>query len=232
MSDSSQPPGTGDHPAPLSMELPRQEYWSGFPFPPPRDCPVPGIEPMSPESPSGFLTTGLGGSDSKDSACNTGGQGSIPESGRSPGEGNGYPLQYSCLGNTMDRRAWQPIQSMWSRSQTWLSVHTHTHTPSSLKAPSPNIDIFWGPGGLGHQHRDLGGNATQPVTKVVETALKLQNYFLNLDSFVFLPLLFKNGPVSTSAGGWQIWNCTMEIRIATATSFSKWYFWSLGRVLL
>ena len=45
-----------------------------------------------------------GGSDGKDSACNEGDPGSIPESGRSPGEGNGYPLQYSCLENSMDRR--------------------------------------------------------------------------------------------------------------------------------
>ena len=45
------------------------------------------------------------GSDSKDSACNTGDPGSIPGSGRSPGEENGYPLQYSCLENSMDRGA-------------------------------------------------------------------------------------------------------------------------------
>ena len=43
-----------------------------------------------------------GGSDSKASACNTGDPGSIPGSGRSPGEGNGNPLQYSCLENSMD----------------------------------------------------------------------------------------------------------------------------------
>ena len=47
------------------------------------------------------------GSDGKESACNAGDSGSIPESGRSPGEGNGYPLQYSCLGNPTDRGAWQ-----------------------------------------------------------------------------------------------------------------------------
>ena len=40
-----------------------------------------------------------GGSDGKESACNAGDQGSIPGSGRSPGEGNGNPLQYSCLEN-------------------------------------------------------------------------------------------------------------------------------------
>ena len=43
----------------------------------------------------------------KESTCNAGDTSSIPGSGRSPGEGNGNPLQYSCLGNPIDRRAWQ-----------------------------------------------------------------------------------------------------------------------------
>ena len=43
----------------------------------------------------------------KESACNAGDVGSIPGSGRSSGEGNGDPLQNSCLGNSMDRGAWQ-----------------------------------------------------------------------------------------------------------------------------
>jgi len=43
------------------------------------------------------------GHSGKESACNAGALGLIPESGRSPGEGNGNPLQYSCLGNPMDR---------------------------------------------------------------------------------------------------------------------------------
>ena len=47
-----------------------------------------------------------GGSDGKESACNAGDPGSIPGSGRFPGEGNGYPLHYSCLENLMDRGAW------------------------------------------------------------------------------------------------------------------------------
>ena len=48
-----------------------------------------------------------GGSDGKESVCNAGDQGLIPESGRSPGEGNDNPLQYSCLENSMDREAWR-----------------------------------------------------------------------------------------------------------------------------
>ena len=47
------------------------------------------------------------GSDGKEAACNAGDPGSIPGSGRSPGEGNGNPLQYSCLENPMDRGAWK-----------------------------------------------------------------------------------------------------------------------------
>ena len=46
-----------------------------------------------------------GGSDMKESACNVGDPGSVPGSGRSPGEGNCYPFQYSCLENSMDREA-------------------------------------------------------------------------------------------------------------------------------
>ena len=49
----------------------------------------------------------LSGSDDKESSCNAGDLGSIPGSGRSTGEGNGNPLQYSYLENSMDRRAWQ-----------------------------------------------------------------------------------------------------------------------------
>ena len=49
------------------------------------------------------------GSDGKALACNAGKLGSIPGSGRSPGEGNGYPLQYSCLESYRDRGAWQAI---------------------------------------------------------------------------------------------------------------------------
>ena len=47
-----------------------------------------------------------GGSDGKESVCNAGDPNSIPGLGRSPGEGNGSPLQYSCLENLMDGGAW------------------------------------------------------------------------------------------------------------------------------
>ena len=62
-----------------------------------------------------------GGSDSKESACHVGDLGSIPGLGRSPGGGHGNPLQYSCLGNPMDRGAWLATVHGVSRSQTRLS---------------------------------------------------------------------------------------------------------------
>ena len=62
-----------------------------------------------------------GGTDGKESDCNAGDLGSIPESGRSPGEGNGNPLQYSCLENFMDRGAWQATVHETAKSWTQLS---------------------------------------------------------------------------------------------------------------
>ena len=62
-----------------------------------------------------------GGSNGKESACSAGDPGSIPWLGRSPGEGNGNPLQYSCLGNSMDRGAWQAMVHGVAKSKTQLS---------------------------------------------------------------------------------------------------------------
>ena len=62
------------------------------------------------------------GSGGKESSCNAGDSGSIPELGRSPGEGNGYSLQYSCLENSLDRGACQAIVDRVTKSQTQLSV--------------------------------------------------------------------------------------------------------------
>ena len=54
-----------------------------------------------------------GGSDGKESACNAGDLGSIPGLGRYLGEGNGYPLQFSCLENPVDRGAcWAPVHGV------------------------------------------------------------------------------------------------------------------------
>ena len=60
-------------------------------------------------------------SNSKESACDAGDQGSIPGLGRSSGEGNGNLLQYSCLENYMDREAWWATVHGVTKSQTRLS---------------------------------------------------------------------------------------------------------------
>ena len=68
----------------------------------------------------------FGASDGKESTCNTGDLGSIHSLGRSPGEGNGYPLQYSGLQNSVDRGAWQATVNGFTVSQTQLSnFHFH-----------------------------------------------------------------------------------------------------------
>ena len=67
-----------------------------------------------------------GGSEVKASTCNAGDLGSIPGSGRSPGEGNGNPLQDSCLENSMDRGAWWATVHGVAKSQTRLSDFTFT----------------------------------------------------------------------------------------------------------
>ena len=76
-----------------------------------------------------------GGSDSRESACNAGDPGSIPGSGRSPGEGHSNPLQYSCLESPMDRGArWATVHGV-TKSRTRLSdSHRHTHTHIRVQA--------------------------------------------------------------------------------------------------
>ena len=66
-----------------------------------------------------------GGSEVKVSASNEGDLGSIPGSGRPPGEGNGNPLQYSCLGNPMVRGVW------------WATVHGDTRIGHDLVTDPP-----------------------------------------------------------------------------------------------
>ena len=77
-----------------------------------------------------MITTTLGfsgGSEVKASACTAGDLGSIPGSGRSPGEGNGNPLQYSCLENPMDGGAWWATVHRVAKSRTRLSDYTSLH---------------------------------------------------------------------------------------------------------
>jgi len=70
----------------------------------------------------------IGGSEVKASACNAGDLGSIPGLGRSPGEGNGTPLQYSCLENPMGRGAWWATVHRVAKSLDMTDqLHIHIH---------------------------------------------------------------------------------------------------------
>ena len=80
------------------------------------------------------------GSDGKESVCNAGYISPMPRSGRSPKEGNGYPLQYSHLENSMDVGAWQATVHGVAKSGTWLSDYLCTmfnlETPWHWSGPS------------------------------------------------------------------------------------------------
>ena len=79
------------------------------------------LEPQSLVFPDGL--------DGKESACNEEDPGSIPGSGRSPGEGTGNPLQYSCLQNPMDRGAWRAIVHGVAELLDRTDFHFHIHFP-------------------------------------------------------------------------------------------------------
>ena len=87
-----------------------------------------------------------GGSDSKVSAYNAyhvGDPGSIPGSGRSPGEGNGNPLQYSCLENPMDGGAWKAAVHGVAEGRTRLSDFTFTfHVPALEKEMATHSSVL------------------------------------------------------------------------------------------
>ena len=78
-----------------------------------------------------YNTTGL--PSGKEAPCNAGDIGSIPGSGRSPGAGRGNPLQYSCLGNPMDRGAWwatiHGIPRVGCNLATKQQLYIDTHIP-------------------------------------------------------------------------------------------------------
>ena len=82
-----------------------------------------------------------GGSDGNEPACSAGDPGLIPGSGRSPGEGNGNLLQYSCLENPMDRRAWQATFHGVTKSQTTeVTKQSCTHMKCNIKSKNTAVE--------------------------------------------------------------------------------------------
>ena len=78
----------------------------------------------------------------KNPPCGAGDSDLIPGSGRSPGEGNGNPLQYSCLENPTDRGAWWAIVNGVARSWTRLSTHAYMGSPSNILIDSQSR-YYW-----------------------------------------------------------------------------------------
>ena len=89
-----------------------------------------------------YLIDFPGGSDGKASVYNVGDPGSIPGLGRSPGEGNGNPLQDYCLENPMNRRAWQATVHGVAKSRTRLSDFTSLHKKSIVREMVSIIQIL------------------------------------------------------------------------------------------
>ena len=100
----------------------------------------------------------LGGSAGKESACNAGDLGLIPGLGRSPGEGNGYPLQYSALENFMDcivhgvLKSWRRLSDFYTHRQAWAGQRTgnsreHSDclilSPTGQTPPFPPFLEYW-----------------------------------------------------------------------------------------
>ena len=136
-------PWTVAHKALLFRRFPRQEYWSGLPCPPPGELPNPGIEPTFPAASAlqmgSLLLVSMVAQLVKNppaSARELRALGFIPGLGRSPGEGHGNPLQYSCLENPMDRGAWRATVHEVTKSRDTmkqLSMHTHTLIRDSIQ---------------------------------------------------------------------------------------------------
>ena len=117
-----------------------------------------------------------GGSDGKEPVCNVGDPGSIPGSVKSPGEGNGYPLQYSCLENSVDGGAWQAAVHGVAKSQTRLRNFTFFLRPEVARREVSEVggaqSKTAGPlcSGYGHQWEPLAGCSLRESTLRLQAA--------------------------------------------------------------
>ena len=98
---------------------------------------LPDAQILTSSHPACWLSWWLSG---KQSACNEGDAGLIPELGRPPGEGNGNPLQYSCLGNPVDREAWwATVHGVAESDMTSLSMHAHPECQTLFSRQSDEL---------------------------------------------------------------------------------------------
>ena len=120
------------------------------------------------------------------SAGDTGDTSSIPGSGRATGEGSGNPLQYSCLGNPMDRGAWRATVQRVPKSQMQLSTHTQTQTPIAFYQP-----CNW------HQYHFL-----LKSTLWYQCTWQIENIF-----WTFFRHSFPKIRTEFPSSRWKYWNC-------------------------
>ena len=119
----------------------------------------------------------------QETTCSAGGPGSIPGLRRSPGEGNGNPVQYSCLGNPMDRGAWQAIVHRVERIRHKL-----------VTKPSTNVS---------------GLNKSKAMTNL-ESILKSRHYFAN-KGYLVKAMIFPTGVVMYRCESWTIKKAERQI---------------------
>ena len=99
----------------------------------------------------------------EESTCNAGDVGSIPGSGRSPGRGHGNPLQYSCLGNPMDRGDWwatvRAVTHSWTWLRDWACIHNILAIISSWSSLGPSYIANIATGSHRTEHAKPGLNS-------------------------------------------------------------------------
>ena len=140
----------------------------------------------------------------KESACNAGDLGSIPESGRSSGEGNGNPLQYSCLENSMDRGAWWATVHGVTKSQTRLRL-TYTHRlPSGAASGRRNSSVL---AELQTEYVILNMFLAPPIylSRLLFSLLMLMDWPTR-DLGTFLPSVSKGCLLFKTPGASVLWN--------------------------
>ena len=135
-----------------------------------------------------------GGSDSRESACNKGGPDSISGLGKSAGEGNSYPLQYSCLENSKDWGAWKAIVHGATKSQTWLSDDCYCIAQKSSRLfvvqSLSHVQLFTTLRTAAHQ-ASLSFTISQSLLKLMSIELVMPSYHLILcRPLLLLPSIF------------------------------------------
>ena len=169
-----------------------------------------------------------GGSDGKASAYSVGDPGSIPGWGRSPGEGNGTPLQYSCLENPRDGGAWWATVHGVAKSRTRLSNFTFQGLKPCASTEGGSGSIF----GSGTKIPHAARCGQKSKKKTLQTTL-LEAYWIH-PSFVWASLvsqMVKNLPVMRETG-FDPWVGRIPWRRAWQSTLVFFFFWKENHFIL